>query len=1796
MLELTGYEVGSQVYRGPASMVYRAKRRSDGRPVVLKVLGEDYPSPERIARFKREFEVTRLLKQATIEALELLRDGRRYVMVLEDFGGESLRTLGLAGRLDLRAFLELAIALCRGLEGLHQRRVIHKDITPGNILLNRATRQLKIVDFGISSMLDREEQNFGSHELIEGTLNYISPEQTGRINRAVDQRSDLYSLGITLYELLLGRLPFRDPDPLGIVHSQIAKRPPAPIEIEPRTPQILSDILLKLMEKDADARYQTARGLRLDLERVLALHKESPGRIPPFALAQNDRVGTLLLSQRLYGRDEELTTLLSAYSQVTAGSSKLLLVSGYSGIGKSVLVREIYRPVTEARGFFIAGKYDQLQRNVPYSAFIQAFRALVSQILTYREDQVATWRARLLEALGHNGQVIIEVLPELAHIIGRQPEVPRLEGREARNRFHVVFQDFIAAFAAAEHPLTLFVDDLQWADEASFALLDLLVTSPRSHHTLIVGAYRENEVGAAHPLALLMRELEKKERAAQLLHLRPLPQSEVDRLIADSMQSKLEEIAPLSRLVHQKTHGNPFFVGEFLKSLRSLELLHFDQESDKWRWNIEEIERRAATDNVADLMVDKVRRLPEETGRALRFAAGLGSHVVLRSLARVLGVTQHAAAQALWPAVIEGLLVPLNDDYKLLEVEVEGLEESLHVEYKFVHDRVQQAAYSLTPEAERPSVHLHIGRTLLAASTEAERAEELFKIVNHLNQGQAQLTSDDERRELYALNRRASRRAKETIAFGPAFSYQKTAIALLIGGEVQDAEAAQRAAAQHPAEVAALYTEASELAYLSTNFDALEPLAAIAIQLSSDALTLARVFEVKMQAYFAQGRPLDSVAAGIEILAKLDCPLPREPGPADIGGALGKAAAALQDRPVEALLELPLMTDPQKLAIMRILTSLLPGAFIAVPPLFPMIVLTQVELSILHGNASQSPVAYASYGLILCGIIGDIDSGYRFGVLAENLLKKLDAKERFAMTTSIAQCGVRHWKESIAETQAVLPRAYQAGVDTGDLEYAAIALEVYCYNAYFIGKELTQTERELHGYSQAMRNIGQERVHQLNEVYRQAVLGLLGRSEDPCVLTGEAGNEETWHTRHKKANDQSGLGELYLHKTILLNFFGRHAEAAEWSERAAATMGALPGFVHQAVFRFHDSLVQLGRLDGVAESERAALLERVAENQSKLGAWAQHAPMNQAHRFHLIEAERARVAGEIDRAAQEYTKSIALAQRHGFLHEEGLARERTAIFYFAQGRQDDAQAQLADARYAYRQWGAMAKVRDLEARYGVSEPAQAEARVEHSTGTVTMISPTGSNLNLDLEAVLRASRAISSEVALDALLRRIMEIVLQSAGAERGVLILEEKGAFLVQAEGSTSHPEIQVLQRIPVEKAGDEDGDPILISAMVQYVLRTRHSVVLRDAVNEGDFRTTSYVMRKKPKSVLCAPLMSQAKLSGVLYLENNITTSTFNSTRIELLRILTVQAAISIENARLYAGLQALTEAQRRFVPYQFLQSLSHADIGRVQLGDHVAKRMTTLFCDLREFTTISERLGPRRVIALLNRYFAAMEPAIVDHGGFIDSFNGDEIMALFDVSTDKALRAAIEMRRALERFNEQAHAAGEHMLKAGAGLNTGDVILGTVGGRDRIKCGVVGDCVNLASRIEQLTKRYNAPVLIGEETYKDLESPSSFSVRAVDRVAVKGKDLPVTLYELLDAETAPRRAKKEAGRAELEDAQQQYAAREFTQALACFERLHEADPTDAVPAMFAARCRRYLADPPPHDWAGFERLTEK
>ncbi|HTN92089.1 MAG TPA: AAA family ATPase, partial [Sorangium sp.] len=743
---LSQYVALEVIHEGADTILYRARHRQSDRPVVLKVLRRDHASPRALGRLHHEHEVARALDTPAVvkpRAIEALGD--QVALVLEDFGGRSLDQL-LDGPMPLERFFPIALRLAGALAELHRHHVIHKDIKPQNLLCNCETGEVKITDLGIACLAPRESQELVHDGLIEGTLAYMAPEQTGRMNRWIDERTDLYSLGVTFYEMLTGTLPFHASDPVAWVYCHIAQKPQPPHAVVPSIPPALSAVVLRLLAKAAEERYQSALGLRYDLDACFAQLRAS-GTIEAFPLAQRDVSDRLQVPQRLYGREREIEALLAVFDRVAArGRPELALVSGYSGIGKSSLVAELHRPVARAGGFFLSGKFDELKRDIPYHAFLQAFRGLVQEILCVSEDELERWRRRLQEALGPSGGLLADVLPELALLLGPQPPAPELPAAEARHRFHATLRRFVAACVQKEHPMVLFLDDLQWADAGSLQLLEQLVTHAEAEHLLLVGAYRDNEVGPAHPLSLMLSEARKGGAAVTDIVLAPLSADDVGALVAATVRAPAEQVEPLARLVHEKTGGNPFFLIQFLIALHQERLLAFDADERAWRWDIAAIRDKGFSDNVVDLMTGKLRRLSASTQDALKLAACLGSSFTLDILEVIANRPAAELSEALAAAVREGLLLCRD------------------VTYRFLHDRVQQAAYALIPAAQLPEVHLCIGRLLLEGRSAGEREEALFDIVGHLNRGAALIRSPAERADLAALNLRAGRRARAAAA------------------------------------------------------------------------------------------------------------------------------------------------------------------------------------------------------------------------------------------------------------------------------------------------------------------------------------------------------------------------------------------------------------------------------------------------------------------------------------------------------------------------------------------------------------------------------------------------------------------------------------------------------------------------------------------------------------------------------------------------------------------------------------------------------------------------------------------------------------------------------------------------------------------------------------------------------------------------------------------------------------------------------------------------------------------------
>jgi PAS domain S-box-containing protein len=1210
-----------------------------------------------------------------------------------------------------------------------------------------------------------------------------------------------------------------------------------------------------------------------------------------------------------------------------------MLVAGFSGIGKTAVVNEVHKPIVGARGYFIKGKFDQFKRNIPFCAWVQAFQDLMQQLLTESAAALAAWKTRILEALGENGQVIIEVIPELELLIDKQPAVPHLEGSAAQNRFNLLFGKFIRVFATKEHPLVIFLDDLQWADSASLELMQLLLSETDTRNLLLIGAYRDNEVNPAHPLMLTLDEIRKESAIINQITLAPLDQPALNRLIADTLSCPLQRAVPLTELVLTKTKGNPFFTNQFLKSLHADGLISFEFSGGYWQCDIAQVKGLSVSDDVVEFMATQLQKLPETTQTVLKLAACIGNSFDLATLAIVHEKSQAETAADLWRALQEGLVIPVSEVYKFFQedgnaslVNGNGKESSplpiTHYPlptYRFLHDRVQQAAYFLIPEDQKQLTHLKIGRLLLANTPFGEREEKIFNIVNQLNYGVELVTHQTEREELAQLNLIAGRKAKASTAYVAATGYLNLGLGLL---------AAQAWQSQYELTLA-LYVEAAEAEYLSGHFDEMERLASTVLQQAKTLLDRVKVYEVKIQACIAHNKQLEAIKTAIPVLKLLGVDFPEKPTSADSQRFREETLSYLAGKQPSDLINLPNMTDPYMLAAMRILLRIIPASFQAFPELFPLIIFKQLVISVRHGNASESIFAYVCYGLILCAIEGDIDCGYQFGQLALNLLSRLNAKEVRARTIQVCYGHVQHWKEPVRETLNAFIQGYQSSLETGDLEYVGYCLFLYSLHSYSLGKELAELQREMAGYSEIIAHFKQEIALNYNEVTRQAVLNLMGRANNPCCLAGESYDEEKKLPVHQQLGDREAIFLLYFNKLTLCYLFGEYSEAVKNAAEAETYIDGVAGMIVVPIFHFYDSLAQLAVYPEDSSIEQQKILDRIATNQEKMQTWAHHAPVNHQHKFDLVEAERYRVLGQAIEAIDYYDKAIAGAKENEYVNEEALANELAAKFYLEWGKEKIAQVYLIDAYYAYARWGAKAKVEDLEKRYAQlltpifdREKSLNRGDMLSSISTVTVTSSSTSVSEvLDLTTVIKASQVLSGEIQLDQLLSSLMQVVMENGGACKCALILPDAGDLAIEAiavaAGSRDsvtqgidNPEQKsiatVLQSIPIHSTQE------IPVSVINYVWRTQETLLLNDASAETTFAADPYMLQQQPRSVLCIPLQNQGQAIAILYLENSLTPGAFTPERLEVLKVLSSQAAISIENAKLYAGVR---EAEQKY-----------------------------------------------------------------------------------------------------------------------------------------------------------------------------------------------------------------------------------------------------------------------------------------
>ena len=2055
-------------------------------------------------------------------------------LVFRDPGSRPWSTLHRPLGRELGRFLRLAVAVTEAVGELHGARVMHLGLCPDAVRLGAHDDEVYLLGLADASHLQAEAGDARDIMHFPERLPYVAPEQTGRMNRAVDRRADLYALGVMLYEVLTAQLPLHADDALGWVHAHLARRPAHPGRVLPGLPEPISAVLLKLLAKDVEERYRSAVGVLADW-RLLLERWEADGELGMLVPGQHDVFDSVRPPERLYGREHELHLLEAAFARAAAGETVAAWVTGEPGIGKSRLIRELERPVTAAGGLFASGKADQLRRHLPFDAIGQSFRGLLRQVLAWPEGRLNTLRAALDTALAANVGVLVPLLPELALLLPDRPAAPVLGGLEAELRFRLIFQRFVETIVESEHALVLTLDDLQWIDPGSLALLETLLSHGEGVSLLVLGSWRDGEVDAGHPVTEMLGRLQAAGHGMEAIRLHPLGRESLGALVRDALGGDAagpppEDAVHLADLIFEKTGANPFFVGRFLQGLSDDGHIAFDFPTRRFRIDRGAIAQARLTDNVAEHIARDFSRLSPPVRQVLQTASALGTRFFVDDIAAVRGVSPEDAWSVLFEAATVGF--------------VQRVGTQRGGELQFVHDRLQTAVYESVPEAERSALHLAVGRALLGQDTPEGLGERVFAVAHHYASAiaNATLSSPTDRKEAGAILLRAGRRALSGGAADAAVRFLRRAIEML-----------------GPEPFAADYTLALELHVSLAEAERVDRHADEAMRLcdlvdahAHDIRDRTRTAELRMYLLMNKARIEEATTAAFTVCAALGYPIAPALSMDDLIAHLGQLEGLRANRAPAELAQLPELTDPDAIVVVRLLSAVLPALAITMSPLHVPAFAKVLEIGLTQGVTPFSAYAVAHWAIVAAAT-GQYGYAYLLGQLTDAL------RERFAdrpTTAGLVEVPMvtQHLVEPVRQSAARLQWGARRSLELGDPTFYGYCANQSLLFAVMAGETIGSLEQHYRRFLAGCTEYQQFLSVPPIQTWGQLAANLRGEhAGKPSVLTGPRFDFDAETTRFLANNDTTSIHYASTAAEWVATIFNDPERVLAITKKFQAANdspvnGAGYGQHVKAMFRI------LARLDLSRD------LDQNAADLARLQAAAHQNPTNHQHRILLIEAETLGPGGDHAPAMVKFEAAYEHARREHLLHDAALIAERTARFAVGRCGTVITRAWQREAVETYALWGATEKVRLLREEWPETRPqaGRAAASAESSIRT------------LDLDAVLRAAETLTGERALDRLLVKTMRLVCTAAGAERGVLLLERDDELRVEAKAQDEN--VEVLQGLPLGQADD------VAREIVQYVARTLDTLIVADATQDARFKATAYVATRQPRSVMCAPLVHQGKRIGVLYLENNLTSGAFTTDRVDVLRLLAFQAATSIENAVLYAAAQtqaeelrakneALSEVDRlkdellartshelrtplhgiiglaqsvvesntlvdeaarrsldmivssgrrlanlindildfqtlkrreialstaalslrdaidgvlalcaplvtgrdlvlrnacpepdliveadpdrlaqvllnlvgnavkftrhgevvveavlqgdrvevrvrdtgigiapeqqarifegfeqadsrisrefggaglgltvarqlvelhggvlsvsselgkgstfafslrqadparrisrptqkvrpaitgpvsasrplemvgvasegkglrvlvvddepvnlqvvmnqlsragydvstalsgpealemigqglsvdavlldvmmprmdgyevcaelrktqaahtlpivmltaknqvadlvqglsagandyvtkpftgqellarlrthlklsrvnhaigRFVPYPFLQLLGRESIVDVKLGDSVGRELTVLFANLRSFTRLSEGMTPEACFQFINTYLGVLEPVVTRHGGFVDKYIGDVIMALFDTA-DAAVDAGLDMHRALGDFNVGRVAVGREPLRVGIGINAGHLVLGTVGGEHRMDTTVISEAVNLASRLEGMTRRYDTHLLVTEQTLSALRDRSSHSTRMLDSLQIPGRALPLIVHEAYGADPDQIRAAKDATRPSFEQAVRAFHDRKIPEAARLFMLCQTLNPMDAVVRQYVERCQK-------------------
>ncbi len=1704
-LSTHGYEIAQPLRDGRDTVIYRGRRESDEQQVLLKLLRSELPSRSELARMRREHEILgKFSSPGVIRSLGLEKHGHGTLLVLEDFGATTLRQRLMGGvTLEIGEFLRLALRLNDALATVHSQGLIHKDIGPDHILLDETCRRVALIDFDVASQISEETPAITSPDDLEGTLHYMAPEQTGRMNRTVDYRSDYYALGVTFYEALTGQLPFEVSHPMELLHAHIAVAPTPPCELAPNIPETLSALVLKLMAKTPEGRYQSASGMRADLSRCLREWTKH-GWIEDFPLATQDYSEQFSIPQLLYGREQLVELLLASFERAAHGKIELFLLKGPSGIGKSAVVREVHKPVVGRRGYFVSGKSDPRTRDIPYKALLQAFQELFRQILRESDNALRAWREELLAAVGGNGRVLIDVIPELELIIGAQPSVPDLPPTESSNRFRSLFRSLIRVIAREDRPLVLFLDDLQWSDLATLKLIERLVLDTELGNLLLVGAYRDTEVGPDHLLNQVLQTIEEAEFYIHQHTVRPLALEHTNALVKDTLSPTRQDTIALARLIQSKTDGNPFFVRALLGSLYEQQLVMFDRAANGWSWDPDEVARARLSDDIVDLLSARIGDLSERTRKALELGACIGSSFTLDLLATVTGDDAVQIAKDLWEALERGLLRVVGDAYKYidrLDPSASGNERAPEIRYYFVHDKIQHAAYIRIDPGRRRLTHLRIGRLLRDQTRPDELGDQVFRITTHLNASLALVTDRGERVRLAELNLLAGRRAKRSIAYTSAVTHLRTGIELLPGDQW---EACYDLAFS-------LRRELMESLHLAGDVDKALELFQPLVNRAKSVLQKAEVYTLKasLESYRKQNEL--AVKTALEGLRLLGVGLPTK---ATRGAAileLARVRFAQRFRSPDKLTKLPDLDNPRIHLILHLMMSVVPAAYFIDTKLGAIYLLRIAGISMRVGLTDAAAFGFAGYGLVLVGVLGAYKEAYAFGQLALSLNDRfrnqwLDVKLDFVVGFFIAP-----WIEPFAAARRRLQRAYQNGIQAGDLAYACYAGITGTLISLVEGLNLDRILSSTEGmYSTAQRAGEFDGIGMLTAVQRTCK-ALQGETLAPTTFEGVGWDERTFLAGLSDRDTPMAMFYYHLYKMVVMYIF-RDFESAEHVrkvvfERVESAL-AQPML---ADYYFYTCLLDAAHFPVADARKQRTLAKQMQQSLKQLEIWANICPHNFQSRLLLAKAEFSRVTGDGDDPFTLYNQAIQAARTFESINCEAVGLELTARFALESGYDVAVESYVAAACDAYTRWGAHAKVELLSQEFGDHLPLRAlpEASVEQPRR------PRIDNASI----ITRSMRGIFNQASLDRVLTTTVRTLTELTGAHHAAVVLCTGDRLTVEAEGGLNPKTARTLHSVVVDRSDQ------VCPAIIKFVIRSRETVHLNNACEEGDYRDDPYIRGVNVKSVLSMPLVHLGNLVGAIYLENELSPDVFVDRHIELLRELLPSITFALVATR--GGWSF-----GRFAPKELYNRLGRAHGQPVQPGEYVELRGTVLAIDLAGFAVPTAGVDNRRRLAWLSGYVRDVEATVRRCHGFVAQRTADCLTAVFTDSATGALTAALSLLHQTADVNDDRAEAGAGPLRIGLGLHTGALALAAIGS-DTSSSGVLfAEAASLATAVARRCYHRELKLLMSSATRAEMQAdgvPKTIALEQIDSLEIPGHhELP--LFEV--TETAKLRFGRSSG----------------------------------------------------------------